>query len=127
MSQRINRFPIHSNQGRDDDAQGDDDQHHEILHATNDEEVQPERVHPVRLVAVAAHCLTFGETEVERELQPDNPTDEARYKCKQSNLAPYHLEDIATLGPEAPHDADVLRPLAYLKPVGAEGSQHNIQ
>ena len=101
ISQRINRFPIHSNQGRDDDAQGHNHQHQHVLNDTYNKEVQPEGAHPIRLLSGPGHCLAFGESEVNSELQPDDLPYDAGYEGKQSNLRPHHPEDAPTLGTKA--------------------------
>ena len=47
MSQRINRFSIHSYQSRDDDSEGHNDQHQQVLNDADDKEVRPELRDPV--------------------------------------------------------------------------------
>ena len=126
MAQRLDGPFIHDDECGHEDAEGDDGEEQEALHGADDEEVGPELHHPVRLEAGAAVGVAVGEqVPVYGELEPDETARQAGRDGEQGRLAPYLQEDVAALGPETAHDADVLGALAYLQPEGAQRAQHD--
>ena len=79
---------VHGTERGHDHAEGDDNQQQHVLDDADDEEVQPKRVHPVRLLTRTRHGKALGKTDVHGKLEPDNPADDTGDKRQQGGLSP---------------------------------------
>lgn len=59
---------IHGSERRDNHAEGDDDEQDGVLDDADNEEVEPEGVHPVGLAQGGGADIAIGEADVDSEL-----------------------------------------------------------
>ena len=79
---------IHGAECGDDHAEGDDGEQDGVLDDADNKVMQPEGVHPVRLLTRTRHGKARGKTDVDGKLEPDNPADDTGDKRQQGGLSP---------------------------------------
>jgi hypothetical protein len=79
---------VHGTERGDNHSDSDDYQKEDVLDGADDEEVQPEGVHPVGFLTRTRHGKALGKTDVHGKLEPDNPADDTGDKRQQGGLSP---------------------------------------